>query len=60
MLSYGILNQEYPVGSRNYGIPYPGVVVINTQGELTHKYFFHGYKKRVKFTELYTQLTTSK
>ncbi|GHE77810.1 peroxiredoxin family protein [Thalassotalea profundi] len=58
MLSYDILNDEYKIGDRNYGIPYPGVVVIDKAGKITHKYFFHGYKKRVKFTELYSYLTT--
>lgn len=57
MLTYGILNDEYKMGDRNYGIPYPGVVVVDKAGKVTHKYFFHGYKKRVKFTELYTYLT---
>ena len=56
MLAYGILNADYKAGDMNYGIPYPGVVVINKAGIITQKYFFQGYKKRVKFTELYTQL----
>jgi peroxiredoxin len=60
MLAYGILNTEYNIGDSNYGIPYPGVVVINKEGVITHKAFFKGYKNRVKFTELYTELTTSK
>lgn len=59
MLAYGILNTEYKAGEENYGIPFPGVVVINKAGVITHKYFFHGYKKRVIFSELYTQLATS-
>ena len=56
MLSYDILNKQYLKGDDNYGIPYPGVVVINAKGRVTHKHFFQGYKKRVKFTELYQQL----
>lgn len=56
MINYGILNKQYNEGSKHYGIPYPGVVVINKQGNITHKHFFEGYKKRVKFTELYNNL----
>jgi hypothetical protein len=40
----------------DYGIPYPGVVVINEHGELLHSYFYQGFKKRVKFEQLYQQL----
>jgi peroxiredoxin len=58
MINYGILNKQYNKRSEHYGIPYPGVVVINKQGEITHKHFFEGYKKRVKLTELYQNLKT--
>lgn len=57
VLAYGILNTQYAIGDDNYGIPYPGVVVINKQGKVMHKHFFEGYKKRVKFTKLYHQLS---
>ncbi|WP_026301532.1 peroxiredoxin family protein [Colwellia piezophila] len=56
MSAYNILNKEYSLGDDNYGIPYPGVVVIDNQGNVIHKHFFKGYKKRVKFNELYRQL----
>lgn len=56
MLSYDIINTQYKLGDDNYGIPYPGVVVINKAGKVTHKHFFEGYKNRVKFTKLYEQL----
>jgi peroxiredoxin len=58
MLAYGIVNSEYAEGSDHYGIPYPGVVVIDNKGKVMHKHFFKGYKKRVKFTDLYEQLKT--
>ena len=54
--SYGILNEQYKPGDMDYGIPYPGVVVINERGELIHSYFYQGFKKRVKFEQLYQQL----
>lgn len=57
MTAYEILNQAYKKGDDNYGIPYPGVVVINKQGKVIHKYFYEGYKNRVDFTQLYEKLT---
>ncbi|NQZ22926.1 MAG: peroxiredoxin family protein [Colwellia sp.] len=57
---YGILNVQYQVGDENYGIPYPGVVVITADGNIDHKYFFEGYRKRVKFYDLYQQLNSIK
>jgi len=57
---YDILNTQYKVGDENYGIPYPGVVVITPGGNIDHKYFFEGYRKRVKFYDLYQQLNTAK
>ncbi len=58
--AYDILNAQYKVGDENYGIPYPGVVVITSDGNINHKYFFEGYRKRVKFHDLYQQLNSVK
>jgi peroxiredoxin len=51
-----VVNKENEPGDRHYGIPYPGVIVVNKQGKIIHKYFFEGYKKRVKFKQLLTKL----
>jgi peroxiredoxin len=56
MSAYNIVNSDYVVGDDHYGIPYPGVVVIDSHGDVIHKHFFKGYKKRVKFADLYLQL----
>ena len=56
MLSYDIINTQYELGDDNYGIPYPGVIIIDANGKITHKHFFKGYRKRVKFTKLYEKL----
>ena len=60
MSAYDIVNNDYAVGDDNYGIPYPGVVVIDERGTVTYKYFFKGYKNRVIFTQLYQQLKSKK
>jgi len=51
-----VVNKENEPGDRHYGIPYPGVIVVNPEGKIIHKYFFEGYKKRVKFKTLLTDL----
>jgi peroxiredoxin len=56
MLAFGILNKAYSKGDDNYGIPYPGVVVINAQGKVIDSYFYQGYKNRIDFNELYEKL----
>jgi peroxiredoxin len=56
MMDFNIMNSDYALGDDNYGIPYPGVVVIDNEGKVIHKHFFKGYKKRVKFSDLYRQL----
>ena len=43
----GILNTDYEPGDRNYGIPYPGVFVIDTSGTIVGKIFVEGYATRV-------------
>lgn len=60
MKSYNIVNNDYSVGDDNYGIPYPGVVVIDKAGNISQKHFFEGYRNRVKFSELYDKLKTEK
>lgn len=56
MAAYQVLHPRYKPDSDDYGIPYPGLMVINAQGDIVYTYFYQGYKKRVKFEELYKQL----
>lgn len=51
-----VVNMEHEPGDRHYGIPYPGVIVVDNHGKIIHKYFFEGYKKRVKFKQLLSDL----
>lgn len=59
MLAYNIVNTEYAPGDENYGIPYPGVVIVNKAGEIVFKYFYEGYMRRVNFDAMYEQLKTA-
>jgi len=54
--AFDVVNPEHSPGHRHYGIPYPGVIVVDSNGMVKHKYFFEGYKKRVKFKQLFKKL----
>lgn len=43
----GILNQEYAVGDDRYGLPYPGMIILNTDGVVVGKLFVEAYSARV-------------
>ena len=43
----GILNEDYQRGDSRYGIPHPGMIVINPQGEVVGKLFLEAYSSRV-------------
>ena len=43
----GILNKSYQPGEEAYGIPYPGSIVIDPQGEVVGKLFLESYSVRV-------------
>ena len=47
MGNLGILNADYKPGDSNYGIPYPGVFVVNTERKIVGKVFIEGYSTRV-------------
>ena len=51
MIALGILNEEYSPGERAYGIPHPGVFVVNPQGEIVGKIFVDkGMIKKIPFS----------
>ena len=43
----GILNEEYAPGDGAYGIPHPGIFVLNNEQTVVGKLFLDGYQKRV-------------
>ena len=43
----GILNTEYQPGDDAYGIPYPGMIIVDPAGNVVGKLFLEGYSKRV-------------
>ncbi len=43
----GILNKDYGPGDGAYGIPYPGIFIVDANRKIVGKVFLDGYSKRV-------------
>ena len=43
----GILNEQYQPGDVQYGIPHPGMIIINPRGIVVGKLFLQAYSSRV-------------
>ena len=47
ILALGILNEQYGPDDDAYGIPHPGIFVLNPELEIVGKVFVDGYRVRV-------------
>ena len=47
MVVLGILNEDHQPGDPAYGIPHPGIFVLNPQHEIVGKIFVESYRIRV-------------
>ena len=43
----GILDQKYQPGDDHYGIPHPGIFILNSSSEVVGKIFVEGFRTRV-------------
>jgi hypothetical protein len=50
--AFDILNETVKPGAFGYGIPYPGVYMIDAQGKVVAKYFEDDYKDRVATADI--------
>ena len=48
VIAVDILNQQYKPDDDAYGIPYPGVFVVNPDMKIVGKIFVEGYRTRVE------------
>jgi peroxiredoxin len=46
----GILNETYAPGDFQYGIPHPGIIVVDSDGRVVGKLFLEDYSSRVDST----------
>ncbi len=44
----GLLNTDYQPGDSNYGIPYPGIIVLDRDQKVVGKVFLENYAERVE------------
>jgi peroxiredoxin len=50
--AFGIMNEAAAKGTRSYGIPYPGVYIIDKNKKVQAKFFREGYKDRPSTNEI--------
>jgi AhpC/TSA family/Disulphide bond corrector protein DsbC len=53
--AFDIFNETTKPGTLTYGIPYPGIYVIDAQGRVVSKYFEDDYKERVATADILVQ-----
>lgn len=49
---FGILNRDYAPGHRVYGIPHPGMLLLDNKGVVRFKLAEEGYRKRPPWPEV--------
>ena len=54
--AYNILDETTKPGTPTYGIPYPGVYVVDVEGRVVSKYFEDGYQDRVSAADILARL----
>ena len=47
MVALGVLNDRYAVGEPAYGVPHPGVFVVNLDNQIVGKIFIESFRERV-------------
>lgn len=50
--TFGILNETVKPGTAAFGIPYPGVYVVDVQGKVVAKYFEDDYADRISTADI--------
>ena len=59
----GLLNTEMPQDTKYFGVPYPGIFLIDAKGNIAAKFAEEGYKARPLVEDLMSaieQLSASK
>lgn len=48
----GILNTDYEPDSRAYGVPYPGIFLVDSEGVIRYKFAEESYRDRPDFANI--------
>lgn len=51
--AYGIKNENYKPGDSGYGVPHPGIVLLNAEGIVEWKFAAPGFRNRPSFEAIY-------
>jgi len=51
-IQLGIRNEDYPPGHRAYGIPHPGIYLLDKQGIIQGKFAEENYRDRPAFEDI--------
>ncbi|MDA1183541.1 MAG: redoxin domain-containing protein [Acidobacteria bacterium] len=57
--AYGLLNTTVDATSSNFGIPFPGTFVLDTDGVVTERFFEEAYQERTTVSSMMLALGTS-
>lgn len=49
---YGLLNTEMPKETKYFGVPYPGVFLVNAEGQIVAKFAEKDYRERPLLEDL--------
>ena len=53
VLAFDVLNEAYPAGDENYGLPDPGIIYIDGSGVVRAKFAIPGYRDRPPMADVY-------
>ena len=51
-IAFGVLNEDFAEGHRAYGVPHPGVFLVDADGVIRAEFAEAGYKKRPSVRKL--------
>ena len=54
--AFGLLNEDYPVGSYAHGVAHPITIVFDANGVVTHRFSRRGYVQRPNIDAVLTEL----
>ena len=54
VMAYGIRNEQYQPGESGYGVPHPGVILLNYEGTVELKFAYPGFRDRPSFDTIYS------
>ena len=56
VMAYGIRNEQYQPGESGYGVPHPGVILLNSEGTVELKFAYPGFRDRPSFDAIYSKI----